>query len=246
MRKTLLALGALALTGSALCVLAATPAPLDKVAPAADLVQEAQAKITALEAALASKDTYLEMKKSVASDAGVLAILAQALAEHSDKTAWKASSADVRNAALKLAEAASFDDAKAALDSVKSAADGKAADGKPEHEWNKLAKLGTVMSEVNKRHAKLRNAGKKLPADVEEAARHASVLAVLGLVAHSDTHEVTKDADKAEWEKLCLEMSESASEISAALKAKDLGKTKTAVDRNKKSCADCHAKYRKT
>lgn len=243
MRKILLAVSVLTLFASALVPVMAEAPKVPALAPAADLAKEAEAKIAALETSLASNDSYNQAKKmGIPADAGVLAILAHALANHPE-SGWKAA-ADVRDAAIKLGAAGTYDEAKAELEAVKKAVASSTATGKPEHEWNKLAKLGNVMSEVNKRHAKLRLAARKIPEDAEEAARHASVLAILGVVAHADTHEVKKDADKPEWQQMCIEMSESATEAAAALKAKDLAKVKAAFDRNKKSCADCHAKFR--
>src|SRR5687768_10450281 len=90
------------------------------MAPAADLVKEAEAKIAALETSLATNDSYTQAKKTgIPQDAGVLAILAHALA-NSPESSWKAAP-DVRDAAIKLGTAATYDDAKAQLDAVKKA-----------------------------------------------------------------------------------------------------------------------------
>ena len=76
---------------------AAAPAKIASVAPIANLVAEAEAKIKSLEEALASDKSYLESKgTTIPTEAGVLAVLAQAVLESEEKAAWQPSAADLR------------------------------------------------------------------------------------------------------------------------------------------------------
>jgi hypothetical protein len=90
---------------------AAAPAKIASVAPIADLVAEADAKIKSLEEALASDKSYLEAKgTTIPTEAGVLAVIAQAVVESEEKAPWQSSAADVREAARTVAGAASMEE----------------------------------------------------------------------------------------------------------------------------------------
>lgn len=245
MLKKVLTCVSLAALGAGLLVpgYAAAPAKIAKVAPVADLVAEAEAKIAALEASLASNDSYLKDKKTtIPVEASVLAILAQAIAEDEEKAGWKASAPDLRDAAMAVANSKSYDEAKKGLAGIKDAHGGKAAGAKPAQDWNKLAKLSNVMVEVNKRTGKLRKALRKSPE--EENARDASVLAVLALVAHEDTHEVKKKDEIPKWQGYAVTMQTEMTALAAAIKAKDATASKTAWTKAQKSCTECHEVFR--
>ncbi len=230
---------------------AAAPAKIAKVAPVADLVAEADAKIKLLEEALASDNSYLENKQStIPTEAAVLAVLAQAVVESEEKSAWQATAADVRDGAKAIASAKSYDAAKAGLTAVKAAIGGKAGGAKPEAKWNKLCGLKGVMKEINKRKGKLMRATRKkqlTPAESEEAARDASVLAVLALAVHDDTHEVKsgKKEEIAEWQKFSTDFQAQMTAASTAFKKQDLAAGTDAYKKGNAACTDCHGKFRK-
>jgi hypothetical protein len=227
---------------------AAAPAKIATVAPIGDLVAESDAKIKSLEELLASDKSYLEGKKTtIPTEAGVLAVLAQAIVESDETAAWKPAAADVRDGALAIRNAKSYDEAKTGLEAVKAAHGGKAGGAKPDHEWNKLCGLGSVMKEVNKRNGKLRR-GSKLKAlddtQAEEFSRDASVLAVLALAAHDDTHEVKKKEEVPEWQKFSKDFQTQMTAASAAFKKKDVAAAAEAFKKGNTACNDCHAKFR--
>lgn len=238
------ALGALSLSVLLPCQ-AAAPVKISAVAPVSDLQAEAELKIKAIEEALASDKSYLDTKATTLPvEAGVLAVVSQAIVESEEKPTWKASAPDLRDGAIAIATSKSYDDAKKGLEAVKAALGGTAAGAKPEAEWNKLMKLGALMKDVNKRNSKMRRATKKLPDDPAEAARDASIMAVLGLATHADTHEV-KDASKVpDWQKYALDFQAGMTATSAALKAKDLAAAADAYKKASTACADCHGKFR--
>ena len=229
-------------------VFGAAPVKIKEVAPGAELVVEADAKIKALEESLADNAKYTEAKGSTLTrDAGVLAVLSQSILESEDKPTWKGAAADVRDGAIAIWSSKSYEEAKKGLDAVKAAAGGTAAGAKPEAEWNKLTKLGALMKEVNARNGKLRRAVRKLPEKDEEiaqAARDASVLAVLALATHEDTHEVKVDADKPLWQSQSKEFGAQMTAAAAGFRAKDLAAAKKGFDAANKACNDCHKKFR--
>jgi cytochrome c556 len=216
------------------------------VAPISELAAEAETKIAAIEAGLASADSYSQGKKAISGDAGVLAVLAQAVAEHDGSAAWKKTAADVRDAAIALSNSKSFEEAKKSLADVKAAQGGKSSGAKADADWAKIAKLSAVMTEVNRRHGKLRRATKKAPADAGEATRDASVLAVLAVVAQADTHEVKsgKAADVAKWQQYAKDMQVYSTKAADALRKKDDAGFKETFTTLNKSCTDCHKDFR--
>ncbi|MSR59020.1 MAG: hypothetical protein EXS05_15485 [Planctomycetaceae bacterium] len=226
-------------------VRAAAPIKIAVVAPVADLVTEAEAKIKALEEALASEKSYLESKTTtIPSEAGVLAVLAQAIGESEEKATWKASAPDLRDGAIAIAGSKTYDDAKKGLVATKEAFDGKAGGAKPEADWNKLCILKALMKEVNKRNGKLRRNTRMPPPNADEAARDASVLAVLALAMHDDTHEVKKSEQIPEWQKFSKDFQVQMTATAAALKAKDKMAAGDAFKKANAACTECHAKFR--
>lgn len=226
---------------------AASPVDTTAIAPVADLKAEAAAKITALEGLVADAAKFEESKKSqIPQAAGVLACMAQAIVEHKDRDAAKVAAADLRDAALVLTKIADKDHAQAtqALAAAKAAFEGK-SDGKAvaEYEWKKLINLHRMMEEINGRNGKIRLAIRR-PKDPEAESLHATTLAVLAVAMKADTHEVKDPAQIPKWEGFAEDYRKKMIELAAAMKKKD----KAAGDIFKaaqKSCAECHAVFRK-
>lgn len=248
MKRLLLSISATALGLSLLLpCYAAAPEKIAKVAPIGDLVREADAKISSLEESLATDSSYLASKGTkIPADAGVLAVLSQAIVESEEKAAWQPSAKDVRDAAIAVAGSKSYDDAKKGLAAIKEAHSGKTGSAKPEHEWHKLCKLGSVMKEINTRNGKLRRLTKKDMTDEEAvgAAGDASVMAILALAAHEDTHEVKKKEEVPEWQKYSKEFQAQMTALSAAAKKKDKAAAADAFKKGNTACNDCHGKFR--
>jgi hypothetical protein len=229
---------------------AAAPVKISTVAPIADIAAQADARVKALEEALKSDEEFNKAKgKTIPSEAGVLAVLAQAIAESDEKAGWQATAADVREAALALGKAKSFDEAKKEFAAVKDAIGGKSSGAKVEYDWAKLVKLGTVMDQISKRNNKFRRNTKKKDAsdaEINEMIGDATVAAVLALAAVEDTHEVKskKPEDIELWKKFAKEYQTQISATSAALKKKDMAGAADAWKKSSQACSDCHAKFK--
>lgn len=225
---------------------AAAPVKISKaVVSLSDLAAEADARVEALDKILATKEAYEEAKKQgIPQEAGVLAVIAQAVVEHEEMGGWKASAPAVRDAAIKVAKSTTQDDAKAGLAAVKEALKGKGSDAKTDHEWNKLCRLGRMMAESSKRNGNLRRAARELPEDTKQLVRDASLLAVLALVAHDDTHEVKDMKDIPKWKAMAKDMHTAYADLATALKAKNATAFKDGFTKATKTCADCHAVFR--
>lgn len=231
----------------AIPVVAAEKPKISTVAPAGDLTAEVTAKIEVLQGALADNDSYSKAKmKVIPQNAGVLAVLAQGLAETDEASPAKASAGDLRDAAIELSKAGSFDDAKKALDKVKEANGGKASgSAKAEADWGKLGNFELLMKEINERQSKVRRSvTRALPANLQAASQDASVIAILSVAMAADTHEVKDKADVPKWEAFSADLTAKAAEVAAAIKAGDQAKAKAAFTLAAKSCSGCHGEIR--
>ena len=241
-RRWVLLVVAVVVTGW-LTALAAPPTRLSDVASTDDLVAEVAVRLSEIEQALASAESYRERLDSMRWSATHLAICAQALAEHEADSKLKPSGPDLRDVALALANSRSHAEASQSLIALKAAYSGKVSGmAKVEYDWSKLARLGSVMSAMKSRSESLRRAMRK-PGDPAEDSRHATAIALLGLVAHGDTHAVKNPADKPRWQELSLEVQRHFTQAATAIKARD----ESAADHFRlgmETCNTCHEKFK--
>ena len=242
LRHSILLVIAVVLTGW-LTALAAPPTKLSEVATTDDLEAEIAARLSDIELALASVESYRERLDSMRRSATHLAICAQALAEHEADSKLKPSGPDLRDAALALANSRSHAEASQSLDALKAAYSGKVSGmAKVEYDWSKLARLGSVMSAVKFRSESLRRAMRK-PGDPAEDSRHATAIALLALVAHGNTHAVKDPADRPRWQELSVELQQHFTKAATAIKARD----ESAADHFRlgmETCNTCHEKFK--
>jgi len=234
--------------GSCVAGLAFAAAPVDvsTIAPADDIKAEAAAKIAALEGLLEDPGKFADNKKrQIPQAAGVLACLAQALAEHKDGPQTQVAAADLRDAALAVIGSGDHGQAAEALASARQAFEGK-SEGKAakEHEWNKLINLHRMMEEVNARNAKIRIALRRSK-DPQAESLHATTLAVLAVAMQADTHEVKDPAQLPLWNEHATTFQKSMSEVAAAIKTKDTAAAGEIFKAAQKSCNACHTVFRK-
>lgn len=223
----------------------ADPVKFSTIASAKELSEEIGAKVALVEKSLADEESYTkDKKKTLPREAGTIAVLAQAVAEHDEDSDLKKSAPDVREGALALVKAGSYADAKTALEAIKSAVGGKSAGAKPEAEWNKLIDMDSMMAEVQARNGKLSRLKRKFPTDTAEAVRHAQVLALLTVPMAADTHEVKDMAKIPNWEAHSKAMLEAMNQTAAALKAKDEEGFKKHFADAAQSCSKCHEEFR--
>ena len=241
-RHWILLIVAVVVTGW-LTALAAPPTRVSEVASTDDLVAEAAARLSDVEQALVSAESYRERLDSMRRSATHLAICAQALAEYESDSKLKGSGPDLRDAALAIARSTSFDDATKTLPALKAATSGKVSGtAKVEYDWSKLSRRGAVMSAMKSRSESLRRAMRK-PGDPAEDSRHATAIALLALVAHGDTHAVKDPADKPRWQELSLEVQRHFTKAATAIKAGD----ESAADHFRlgmEACNTCHEKFK--
>ncbi len=225
-------------------VIAAPPVKLtNDVASPADLTAEVGSLLAAADQGLASVESYNDRRDQLKRQAIQIAILAQALAEHEIDSPLKKSAPGLRNAALALARAASFDEAAPALARLKEAAEGKLS-GTPavEADWGKLARAGFLMPAMKERSESIRRALRR-PKDPDMESRHAMAIALMILAVHGDTQAVKNPADKPAWQECCVELQGHMSRAAAAIKARN----DSAVDHFRlgmEACDKCHQKFK--
>ncbi len=247
MRCFILSLSVLA--ASALCLLPAwgeAPQKIVEIASVDDLVAEINAKVELLGQQTASAEAFAMTveKKEVNQAAGVVACMAQAIVEHPDKAKAKFHAADLRDAAVLLRAAKTFDDAKKLFAAVKDAHAGKSAGtAKPDAEWNKLTGLGRMMEEVNSRSATIRRGLRRLQKP-EETARDCTTLAILALAMEVDTHEVKDPAQLPLWRELAVKYRTEMTAMAKAVRTKDTAKATEHFTSANDACNKCHEKIR--
>jgi hypothetical protein len=246
MKRILVCLTLFAVAASAISVgVAGAPADVSKAVGAKELAAAAKTKAEDLGKAItnvASFERAIEAK-AIARDAGVIACLAQALAEHKDGEASGINATGLRDAALVLSKMKKLEDAKAALTSVNEALAGKGANGEKDHLWNKLVNMHRMMEEMELQGGKLRRVLKR-PRRLEKYSENAAVLVVLGLAMEADTHEVKDKAKLPQWTTWSKEYHQAMSGLNTAIKAGDGDKAKSIFDAANETCDACHEVFR--
>ena len=233
------------LTLGLLPVLAESPVPVQEVAPLGDLVYEVNDRIEQLGELLASEESFEEHSESAIQQGfGVLAVVGQAIAEHPDHDTTDIQGPALRDAAKRFTLESTLDEAKAALKQLKLAQTGKAGGtAKTEHDWAKLIKMYPMMYEIEERAGKINRVVRR-PRGRPEEPVHASVIAVLTLAMHADTHEVKDPAQVPQWEQLSKEYLGQMTGVAKAIREKDKQTAGELMEQATVTCDNCHETFR--
>jgi hypothetical protein len=235
---------AIAITAFGFCaVWAASPVKLANVASVDDLTNEVLLLVTDAQKTLGSLETYNDGHERLKRSASQIAILAQALAEYDADLKLKASAPNLRDAALAIVRAQSYEEVTQSFERMKQAVSGKSTEtATREFDWGKLARLGTLMHAMKDRSEALRKSFRR-SRDPEIESRHAMSMALMALAAHGDTHAVKDPADKAAWQDFCLQLQGHMSRAAAAVKQRE----PSAADHFRMgmdTCSACHEKFK--
>ena len=222
-----------------------SPVPVPEVAPLEDLVYEANDRIDELGKLLASAESFEEHKDSaITRGFGVLAVVGQAIAEHADHDDTKIQGPALRDAAKAFTPKSSLEEAQAALAQATLAQAGEAAgEAAVEYDWAKLIKMYPMMEEIEERAGSINRVVRR-PRGRPDEPVHASVIAVLTLAMHADTHEVKNDADVPEWESLAEEYLRQMTGVAKAVREKDKATAGRLMVQATATCDKCHEKFR--
>lgn len=222
------------------------PQKVAEVATVEDLVAEINAKVELLGQQVADADAFAKTleKKEVNQAAGVVACMAQAIVEHPEKAKAKFHAADLRDAAVMLRAAKTFDDASKLFAAVKEAHAGNSpGTAKADAEWNKLTSQGRMMEEINSRSATIRRGLRRLQKP-DETARDCSTLAILALAMEADTHEVKDPAQLPLWKDLSIKYRTEMIAMSKAVRVKDTAQATVHFTAANEACNKCHEQIR--
>lgn len=246
MKRTALICSFLALlAGLSLTSNGAAPATVSDIIDAADLASESKEIAEKIAGAVKDEESFARATehKTVATDAGTIACLAQALAEHKDGKASGINAAALRDAAVKLSKTKTLAEAQAGLATVNAALEGKGDKAEAEHPWNKLINMHRMMEEMELREGRLRRSLAR-PRRLAQDSRHATVLIALALAMEADTHEVKKEADLPDWNKWAKDYRVAVTGVAQAMKAGDAAKAKELFEKSSETCEVCHEKFR--
>lgn len=223
---------------------------LSDIAPVENFSSAADEKIAALEKYVATPEAFDKSAQKLKRDAGMVAVLAQVIAEHDQDSPAKQSAVPLRNAALKLAVATTLDDATQLLKEIQQAQAGKGTGSDVAMDWAELINFESLMNEVALRNRNVGRSVRKMRRGLDqktrdEVAADADILAVLAMVAAADTHPVKDKATIDGWKNFANEQRTAAIATAAAFRKNDAQGAKTAYTRLAKSCSGCHKEYRK-
>lgn len=246
MKQLVLSLAAVAVVLALLIpVNGAAPAKVTELLDAGHLAAEAKAKAVKLSEATSDEAAFKRAMefKTVATDAGVIACLAQALVEHEKGKNSGIAAASLRDAALRLSKAKKLEDAQEGLAAVEAALAGKKTEAESEFAWNKLINMHRMMEEMEYREGRLRRTLRR-PRKLPEDSSHATVLTVLALAMEADTHEVKNEKDLPAWKKFSQSYRTDVAKLTAAMKANKADEARELFASSNRICTDCHAQFR--
>lgn len=222
---------------------AAPPLDLTKVGTPAALTAEAQDLLGEIEKGLESSDGYKMSEAGVKQAASLLAVVGQALAEHPEDSELKKAGPSIRQAAIKVARAKTYEEAQAGLKDLKPSVQGTVSPDVPvEFDWAKLSRMHPLMEQMNGRAAKFRRAARR-PKDPEVDSRHVMAIALAAVATHADTHEVKKQEDLPAWHGFANELFTHMTEATAAVKAKDMEAAQKSFSAGMQTCQKCHDQF---
>ena len=222
----------------------AAPVEVSSVLAVEDLVAEIESKAKKLDIAVkdeASLKRAIEFD-TLATDAGTIACLAQALVEHKDGKKSGMSAAALRDAAIALGETEDLKEAQNGLAAIKAAIEGKGGEAKTEHAWDELVDMHRLMLEMELRQVKLRRSISR-PRRLEKDSVNAAVLIALALAMEADSYGLEGD-DLKDWQKWARQYREEAIGLTKAMKADDADTAKKLFEKSDVSCEACHKQFR--
>jgi hypothetical protein len=214
-------------------------------ATVSELEAEIQDRLKELEPFLVSEDVYTENLKRLKQVASMLAVAAQALADHEQDSPSKPYAPDLREAAIQVARAEKFAEAVAGWQAAQSAANRQSSKSAPaEYHWAELVKQRPIMEEMEARMLILQRALRR-PKDPAKESRHAVAVAIATLTTLADIHEVKDKAKLPEWDQLSKAMLEQLQQTAAAIKNNQPTEAQAQFKAARATCVECHRQFKK-
>lgn len=227
-------------------VWAALPAKMSDVVSIADLEAEIAAKTIELESTLADKDKYQELTGTRRSASLQLALLAEAVAQHDGESKLKASAKSIRDTAMSLASASSFDDANQKLAQLKNptANNVSVASPTPEEEWAKLVRNRALMDLLREKSDQVRKSLRRIK-DPEAESRNASTMAVIGVAIGAQAHSRKTAQEQMLWSDWSHNFQKQMTRTARAIRERDSAAVLEHFTAAQAACDLCHEQFKK-
>ncbi len=221
------------------------PLKIAEFATVAELETEIQARLQELEPFLAAETSFAENLKRLKQVASMLAVAAQALADHEQDSPLKAYAPDLREGAIQLARADKFAEAAAGFQAARSAADRQSRkSAAAEYDWSRLVRQKPIMEEMEVRLLNLQRALRR-PKDPVKESQHAVAVAIANLATLADTHEVKDPAKIPDWEKHSKDLLEQLRQTTQAIKNQQPTEAQAHFKAVRAACVECHRQFKK-
>ena len=226
-------------------VLAGGPKLRSDVATTADLEAEVLALIGDVKTSATSIEAYQGDSNKLRRTVVQLAVLAQALATHEDDSPLKGLAPTIRDAALQLRSASSYEQAKAEFGRLQTAIDNKAAgSASAEFDWSKLSGTHPLMEVMRERGDKVRKSMRRSKDPVSES-RNAVTMAVIAQAIATHADKISNPGDKQVWTDWSIELQTEMSKTASAIRKQDSSGVLEHFTAAQVACDKCHEKFKK-
>jgi hypothetical protein len=221
----------------------APPRRIAEIASVDELEAEIRARLAEIEPFLADEATFAEQQKRLEQAASMLAVAAQALADHDDASPLKPFAADLREGAVRLARAESLPEAAEGWKAAQAARDGTSdKSASVDVDWARLVRQRPIMEEMEARMLQLQRQLRR-PRDLPKESRHAAAVALAGLTTLVDTHEVKDTSKLPEWERLSRQIVEQMKNVASAMKDNKPAEAQAEFKKARGTCVECHRAF---
>ena len=239
-------LAILATAGAALAADMPEAPKVSAFAPVKDLSAQVASYLDKLDEAVKTEAEYKDTEGKVTKDANTLILIALALGLHDEENPYKEAAPGLMKAAQELAAAKDYAAAKAGVEAVRKAAEGKGGDA-AQLKWTKVASLPELMKAVPLINSRLKRNLRQtaFKRKAKDNAGDSAVLAVIAQGSMPDTSEAKNPGDAEKWYKFCLQMREASAALNKAVHDGKLDAAEAAMKNLNKSCDDCHEVFHK-
>ncbi len=221
------------------------PKNLSDVISITDLESEVASIIAEIKSYVATLETYQGESNKLRHAATQLAVLSQALSQYDAESRWKAAAPAIRDSALRLGHAPSFEDAKAELYKLQQAVDSQSkTTSVADYDWSKLASKRALMDSLRERGDRVRKVLRRSK-DPELESRHAATMAVLAQAILAHSSNITNPSDRQLWNNWSTEFQTEMTKTAAAIRHKDAPAILEHFTAAQEACDRCHEKFKK-
>jgi len=226
-------------------VLAGLPIPVSDVASVEELSSIIAASVQDIEQALASEQSYRDRMDSMKRSLRLLILSAHCLSEKPINTKQgQPVGADLRDAAIALRAASSYEESLKAWLIVKSAASGQAIGrSKADTRWKDLVDFGTAMSSLKAHSESLRRAIRK-PGEPEVDSRHAMAMALYAMVVYDHSERLKSESEQVKWKELSKDVQMNLTNTARSIKSRD-GSAGMHFRLGMEACNTCHETFKR-